>query len=150
MNPKPESPSAAPQASKAGEEAVALRAKPSGASKALRPTPQKNPTPRPWEMYACHIYSDGKNGGNVCSMSDPRALTIVGYSEVYYGSDGLHEAYANADLICRAVNSHDDLLAACKKAELELRRAVYNEESHHLRIAREIAKVIAKAESSEM
>lgn len=84
---------------------------------------QNAPTPRPWETYACHVYAAGDEGGNVCSMSDPRAKTILGYSEVRCGSEGVHEAYANAELICRAVNSFDDLLSVTKEAREHLVRS---------------------------
>jgi hypothetical protein len=70
-------------------------------------------TKTPWKIAgAVHIYSPGEGGGNVCSMSDPRVSTVVGYTDVALDSKDADEAYANAAFIVRCVNAHDDLVSA--------------------------------------
>lgn len=69
-------------------------------------------TPTPWFERACHVYARGPNGANICTMSEPRASTTVGYTEVEIGSRDLEEAHENAAFIVRAVNSHAELIAA--------------------------------------
>lgn len=70
-------------------------------------------TPGPWEIAgASHVYAPGPNGANICSISEPRASTIVGYTEPALGSTDSEEAYANAHLISAA----PDMLAALKRA----------------------------------
>jgi hypothetical protein len=74
-------------------------------------------TKTPWKIAgAVHIYSPGEGGGNVCSMSDPRVSTVVGYTDVALDSKDADEAYANAAFIVRCVNAHDDLVKALEAA----------------------------------
>jgi len=72
-------------------------------------------TARPWMGRAEHIHS---RSGNVCSVSSPRASTIVGYHEVKLGADDAEEAWANAALIVAAVNALPDLIAALRALPL--------------------------------
>ena len=76
-------------------------------------------TPLPWERFGTHIYHASAvddSGANVCTVGEPRpeGNTLVGYTPLAFGSKHRDEAYANAAFICRAVNAHDELLAALK------------------------------------
>ena len=77
-------------------------------------------TPTPWSQMGTHIYSSGKSGGNICSMSEPRATTTVEYAPPEYGSKDADEMWANAALIVRAVNTHADLVRALELCVEEL------------------------------
>lgn len=73
-------------------------------------------TPRPWKMHGLQIYSPDDHGGNVCELSDPHASQFVEHVRPPFGSKDRDEIVANGELIVRAVNVFDELLAACKLA----------------------------------
>jgi hypothetical protein len=59
-------------------------------------------TKTPWKIAgAVHIYSPGEGGGNVCSMSDPRVSTVVGYTDVAGAFLGLPEDAERVRAPCR-------------------------------------------------
>ena len=67
-------------------------------------------TPRPWDFKPEKLF----NGTHVAG----RAPEIIAGARLICKMGGFDEiSTANAELICRAVNSFDDLLAACKAAE---------------------------------
>ena len=70
------------------------------------------PTPGPWEVY---VPGDGEHGALVKArfMKDDSRYTVFVAQCHAGGQDNL----ANAELIVTAVNCHDDLLAALKRAE---------------------------------
>lgn len=73
-------------------------------------------TARPWKKHADHIFSpSGK--ANICTIGSPRLSVHVGYSPLQLIDPDFAEAHANGELIVRAVNAHDDLLAALRVAK---------------------------------
>jgi hypothetical protein len=68
------------------------------------------PTPRPWVV--------GDNGSSMSRIfakpidGTGRTVDICGVSTPVQPGGKWDEARANAELICRAVNAHDDLVAA--------------------------------------
>lgn len=59
-------------------------------------------TPGPWHSYASHVYGAGKDGANICSGSELRSSTTVGYYPARVGSPDLGETYANVAFIAAA------------------------------------------------
>jgi hypothetical protein len=103
-------------------------------------------TKTPWKIAgAVHIYSPGEGGGNVCSMSDPRVSTVVGYTDVALDSKDADEAYANAAFIVRCVNAHDDLVKALEAVRDNLVRLAWDENSI---MVEGIDKVLAKVKAA--
>jgi hypothetical protein len=95
-------------------------------------------SPTPWEQFGPHIWSrSGK--ANVCSVSEPRAGKMVGYTPVDSCSDGIHEAYANAELIVEAVNELAPLRA--RLATLEAENAALKDKAD---LAQELRDKLAK------
>lgn len=73
-------------------------------------------TPRPWKQNGSVIWGGkGETAANICAISEPRATRYVQYTELSIGSKDGDEAWANAALIVRAVNAHDELVAALRK-----------------------------------
>lgn len=70
-------------------------------------------TPGPWKQRATHVYSAA---GNVCSASDPRASTVVGYSPPTLERCDDPEIAANLNLITAA----PDIFEALKRAKVAL------------------------------
>ena len=68
-------------------------------------------TPGPWKRLAAYVFAEGKHGGNICVIGEPRASTMVEYKPLSMSSKDIDEAYANARLIAAA----PDLLAALEK-----------------------------------
>lgn len=81
---------------------------------------QRSFTPGPWKEIAGHVFAPGQHGANICSVSELRATTTVGYTPVELGSKDFHEACANARLIAAA----PELLAALKIASDHLHTAL--------------------------
>ena len=65
-------------------------------------------TPGPWKRLAAYVFAEGKHGGNICVIGEPRASTMVEYKPLSMSSKDIDEAFANARLIAAA----PDLLAA--------------------------------------
>lgn len=73
------------------------------------PTEKKaEPTPRPWR------YIDRDGDGTSILIRSATSLTVCLIT--WAGNDSFDEDFANAALICRAVNAFDDLVAACEQA----------------------------------
>jgi hypothetical protein len=71
-------------------------------------------TARPWEQHADLIWSpDGK--AVIAALCEPHGSQFVSYRKLEMTSPDFREAYANAELIVRAVNAHDDLVAALRE-----------------------------------
>lgn len=62
-------------------------------------------SPTPWEVH--RHFTDGKHDGNL--ITDAAGLNVAG---VWPGIRPIDQCDQNADDIARAVNCHDDLLAA--------------------------------------
>lgn len=106
-------------------------------------------TKLPWEVVgASHVVSFGKAGGNICSMSSPRRERSVEYHASKIGDKDFREACANAEFIVRAVNCHDDLLAACKAFVEPWNRGGDWESNITYETYNNARKAIAKAESA--
>ena len=73
-------------------------------------------TPGPWTHEGRFVVAYGENGANICAISEPRASSTVGYTELTRNSKDGQEAYANARLIAAA----PDLLAAARDAIVAL------------------------------
>lgn len=99
-------------------------------------------TPGPWLIAgATHIYASGKNGANVCSISEPRATTEVRYTPLALGSNDREEAYANARLIAAA----PDMLKALRKLTTEITSNQTLMDNISLRVFEEAVEAIGKA-----
>ena len=67
-----------------------------------------NHTPTPWH-YTDHVgpyltvYADGAKGRPIVKLTEP------------FYCDGGGVARANAEFLCRAANSHEQLVAACRR-----------------------------------
>ncbi len=72
---------------------------------------------RPWQQVGTMIWSP-TGAANVCQVSAPRPESY--FLEHHEPEFGCKEAYANAALIVRAVNAHDDLVAALRIARAPL------------------------------
>jgi hypothetical protein len=70
----------------------------------------KHATPRPWKRGKA-----GKRAQFIIAMGDGSQPTRT-IAELWYGSFSSQERSANADLIVMAVNAHDTLTEAMKKA----------------------------------
>ena len=73
-------------------------------------------TPTPWERSSGAIFSEGKDGANICFISSPRKSHLVEYVRLEINDPDFSEAMANAAFIVQAVNSHDELLDMLEKA----------------------------------
>lgn len=69
---------------------------------------QAVPTPRPWEGYADLIWSP-KGKSVIAAMCEPRGSRLISYAKLEITSPDLDEAYANRDLIIRAVNAYREM-----------------------------------------
>ena len=112
------------------------------ASEAVTETQTSKATPWPWTASNAPDGSGipgwnifGADGRCVCSMMDADAATT-------------RINPANASLIVRAVNSHADLLAACKDALNNLDRSLRGERGgfRPLEVSKTLRAAIAKAE----
>jgi len=70
-------------------------------------------TETPWEQMGGMIWSPAARA-NICRMSELRATDLVQFTEPEIGSPTMPEIYANAAFIVRAVNCHDELVAALR------------------------------------
>lgn len=64
-------------------------------------------TPRPWELCERGAYTDFEGNSRVI-IGDNMRIAVV-------QTDGRQETEANAALIIRAINAHDDMLAALRE-----------------------------------
>lgn len=90
-------------------------------------TSQTEHTPLPWEVVEATEnhgpYITTAFGTTVCdlyAMTDPHSNGAILRGETKARSISHTDADLNAPLIVRAVNCHDDLLAACKNALQEM------------------------------
>jgi hypothetical protein len=81
------------------------------------------PTPTPWETDGRAVRSSGPCGRQLCIFS--ASVNGRPFDETY------DEAAANAAFTVRAVNSHDQLLAALKEAKSMLRVVSLDEEGDY-------------------
>ena len=72
-------------------------------------------TPRPWERTARFIYKAGKGSLVICELQGSGGQ-YVERQELRLDDPRFAEIHANGDFIVRAVNAHDELLAACEAA----------------------------------
>ena len=90
-------------------------------------------TARPWHR------GNGSDQGYILSIAGKEPSKRV--AEIYYGSTSREERNANGDLIVRAVNSHDALVEALRRARELLARGrgagVSREYREHLALAAE-------------
>ena len=69
-------------------------------------------TPRPWRRDGKYVWKGGEGNANVCACGEPHKGDFIGYTELALGSPDAEEAHANAALIVRAVNAHNELIEA--------------------------------------
>lgn len=74
-------------------------------------------TPRPWLRAGKYVWKSGKKNANVCACGEPHKGDFVDYTELSISSPDFEEAQANAALIVRAVNAHDDLVETLRDIE---------------------------------
>jgi hypothetical protein len=75
-------------------------------------------TKGPWNVAgARHVYAGGPGGANICSVSDPRATSIVQYTKLSIDSKDFYEACANAHLIAGAPALYEALETASDELE---------------------------------
>jgi|ERR1044072_3538970 hypothetical protein len=106
---------------------------------------EKKATPRPWRLFSACLETQTP----ILEIQDAKGKPVVKWS----GFDGIdrskRKVIANAELIVRAVNAYDELLAACRAAYDALRSYQHGNASPDLakEVADKLSGVIAKAES---
>ena len=120
-------------------------------------------TPGLLEQNASHIFTAGKGGANICTVSSPRASDLVEYVCLDFGDPDFEEAIANAKHIVACWNACERMadpeseiaklrqdkahqLEALEQAQTELSRLyLYSDERPSDRVRGIIQATIAKA-----
>lgn len=71
--------------------------------------------PNPWKADGQHVYAPGPDGINVCSVGEPRASTLVGYTSLRWSSERIPESYALAAMIASAPETVLALVAEVRR-----------------------------------